>query len=180
MSPWAALAVGLLFYFSDGKSILLLAAPVAVHELGHMLCLRLLGCRVLAFRCELSGLCIRYAGDPGRWGQAAAALAGPLTGLIYAWFAAKMGASGELSAGISVLLSVFNLIPALPLDGGRAVDALLGRKAARRLSLFCSVLTMSLGLVLFARSRGAALALAGLLLLAAQIRQGSSSAISPD
>lgn len=179
VSPWAALAAGLLFYLSDGRTLPLLLLPVFFHELGHWLVLRLFGCRVTALRWELSGLCIRYAGDPGPFARVFSALAGPLAGLFYALIAARFGPSGELSAGISLLLSLFNLIPALPLDGGRAAEALLRPGAARALSLFSSLATAALGVLFFAQGRGAALALAGMFLLSWQL-YGSSSAISPD
>lgn len=180
VSPWAALAAGWIVYSADGRTLLLLALPVMIHELGHWLSLRLLGCRVCAIRWELSGLCLRYHGLPGRWGQVIAALSGPAAGLLYARIAVRFGTAGELSSGISLLLSVFNLIPALPLDGGRAAEALLDRESAKCLSLVCSVLCAVSGLFLFARGKGAALALAGLILLVWQIPQFSSSARSPD
>ena len=44
----------------------------------------------------------------------------------------------ELSAGISLLLSVFNLLPVLPLDGGRILlgllTMLLGAQAGERIT----------------------------------------------
>lgn len=180
VSPWAALVAGLAVYCADGKTLFLLVLPVVVHELGHLLCLRLLGCRICSLQWELSGLCIRYSGDPGRMGSAAAALAGPVAGLLYAWLAAGFGPSGELSAGISLLLSAFNLIPALPLDGGRAAEALIGCRKANIISITAATVTAALGLLLFAHRKGAALLIAGLLLFAAQFRQGISSAMSPD
>lgn len=181
VSPWAALAAGLLCYFSDAKTLFLLALPILVHELGHWVSLRLFGCRICAMSLELSGLCIRYTGDPGRWGRAISALAGPLAGLTYAWIAAHCGVSGQLSAGISLLLSAFNLIPAQPLDGGRAAEALLSRSCARTLSVLSAIITAVAGLALFFTGRGATLALAGAVLLAWQEKAyGSSSPISPD
>lgn len=180
VSPWAALAAALLFYISDGRTLSLFLLPVFFHELGHWLVLRLFGCRVTELRWELSGLCIRYAGDPGLLARVFSALAGPLAGLLYALIAARFGPSGELSAGISLLLSLFNLIPAQPLDGGRAAEALLRPQAARTLSLFSSLGAAALGIYFFTQGRGAALALAGMYLLSWQVVYGSSSAISPD
>lgn len=180
VSPWAALFAGCLIYFSDGKTLLSLTLPVVVHEFGHLLCLRLLDCRINALQWELSGLCICYSGDPGRLGHAAAALAGPIAGVLYAWTAARFGPSGELSAGISLLLSAFNMIPAQPLDGGRAAEALLNYQSARTLSSISAIAAAASGLFLLLTGKGAALLLAGLLLLAAQFRQGISSAMSPD
>ncbi len=180
VSPWAALFAGLTVYFMDGKTLLLLTVPVMAHEFGHLLCLRLLGCRICALQWELSGLCIRYSGEPGRWGHAAAALAGPIAGLIYAWLAARFGPDGELTAGISLLLSAFNLIPALPLDGGRAAQALIGCWKAKDLSITAALLTAVFGMFLLLHRKGAGLLIAGLFLLSAQFRQGISSASSPD
>ena len=180
VNPWAALVAGLLVYFADAKTLLLLTLPVLIHESGHLICLRLLDCRICSLRWEPSGLCIRYSGDPGQWGHAAAALAGPTAGLIYAWLSAKFGADGELSAGISLLLSVFNLIPAMPLDGGRVAQALLDSRKAKRLSLFAAFAAEAVGLYLYFRRKGAALLIAGLFLLAEQFRQGRSSESSPD
>lgn len=181
VSPWAALVAGLLCYCSDAMTLILLALPVFFHELGHWFSLRLFGCRVCSLTFELSGLCIRYTGDPGRWGRFISALAGPLAGFVYAWIAAHFGQSGELSAGISLLLSAFNLIPAQPLDGGRAAEAVLSRQIARTLSMLCAIGTASVGLIMFISGRGAALVLAGSFLLVWQWKAyGSSSPISPD
>lgn len=180
IGPWAALVAGLFVYFSDENMFLCLAVPVAVHEIGHILCLRLFGCRICSLHAELSGLCIRYSGDPGRAGEAAAALSGPAAGLLYAWIAARLGPSGELSAGISLLLSAFNLIPALPLDGGRAAEALISHQKVRIMSMVSSSMTALFGFYLYLSGKGAAMLIAGSLLLAAQFHYGISSAISPD
>ena len=181
VSPWAALAGGMIVYCSEGKTLLLVLLAVTAHEAGHLLALRLLGCRVTELRAELSGFCIRYAGSPGRWGEVIAAVSGPLAGLLYALPAARCGAGGELSAGFSLLFSIFNLIPALPLDGGRAAAALFGERVARILSLISALAVCFIGLALFHRGFGAALALAGFYLLAFQLSiYGSSSPISPD
>lgn len=181
VSPWAALAAGLLFYCSDETSLIPLLLPVLFHELGHLVLLRLFHCRVTALRWELSGLCIRCASDPGPKAMAFTALAGPLAGIVYAFAAARLGPSGELSAGISLLLSAFNLIPAPPLDGWQIVSALLDSRRAAAVGVCASLVVFLLGLFLFLQGRGAALVLAGVLLVARwAISYGSSSPISPD
>ena len=169
-SPWAALVVGLLIYFSEGKTLLLLALPVLAHELGHLFFLRLFFLRLTLLRVELCGLCVEYAGKAARWQHALLALGGPLFGVLYALGAAPFGESGALSAGFSLLLTLFNLFPALPLDGGRIAAALLPEKTAAALGFAAAVLLLGAGLWLLLRERGAALALAGAVLLAFQLR----------
>ena len=72
-------------------------------------------------------------------------------------------------ADLSLLYSCVNLLPVLPLDGGRAlqaaVAALAGERAAERLldvlGLVLPVALMGLGVVLFARGMGLALGVFG-------------------
>ena len=155
--------------------------PLLAHELGHLLALWLFALPVHGLRVELRGLCIVYGGSPGAAVTALCAAAGPLAGLLYALAAARFGAQlGSdwlcLTAGVSLLLSLFNLLPALPLDGGAALLAVLGalfgaRRAVRVLELL-GLLTaaglLGLGFALLLRGQGAALALAAVWLLLAQ------------
>lgn len=164
-SPWAALVAGLLIYFSEGKTLLLLALPVLAHELGHLLFLRLFSLRLTSLCVEPCGLCVEYAGEAAKWRHALLALGGPLFGLLYALGAASFGENGALSAGFSLLLTLFNLVPALPLDGGRIAAALLPEKTAAALGLAAAFSLLCAGLWLHLQGRGAALALAGAALL---------------
>lgn len=181
VSPWAALAAGLIIYFSSARNLTALALPVLAHELGHVLALCAFGCRIREISLELGGLCLRYAGSPGPKAAAAAAFAGPLAGVLYALAATQYGSFGALSAGFSLILSAYNLIPAQPLDGGRIAEALLLPRTANILSLISATATVGFGLWLFVEGKGAALAVAGLYLFAWQFfPQTKSSSILPD
>lgn len=185
ISAGAVLLAAVLYYIGDGKTIAAALVPVAVHELGHLLCLKMLGMRVEGFRAELKGFCIDYKGNTGALGHALAAAMGPAAGLLYAWAASWAGnryASDWLclSAGVSLLLSLFNLLPALPLDGGRILAnlswAFLGERRSNMLveitSLVIGVSLLALGLWLAVKGRGIALAVAAIWLLLYQDGSG--------
>jgi membrane-associated protease RseP (regulator of RpoE activity) len=108
-------------------------------------------------------------------GEFIAAFCGPLAGILAAVimsYAALRVPSEFLlcTAGVSFVLSVFNLIPAGPLDGGRILHVILqklfGERFADRALLLCgavcSLALFYLGLWFLARGDGLALALAGL------------------
>ena len=181
VSPWAALAGGLLVYYLDGRLLRALILPVVFHELGHLAALWKLGCRIRELRMEVGGFCILYDTAQGRGAEALAAAAGPLAGFLYALAVVRLGADGALSAGISLLLSLVNLIPVPPLDGGRIAAALLSRKAAEFVAWFDTATLTAAGLWLFCQGYGAALAFTGLLLLCRRlVDQFSNSAMLPD
>lgn len=105
----------------------LLAA--AVHEAGHLLAIRLLGGRIVSFGLYAGGAGIRFRGPLSYTGDAVAALSGPLAGAMLTGAALFFygGAPGPFLsdlAAVSALYTLVNLIPASPLDGGRAVFAL--------------------------------------------------------
>ena len=177
-----ALLLGALIYctaaFSELAAIL---APVIVHELGHIVTLRLYGLRIRRVSADLRGLCIEYGGLCEQQGHIVSALAGPAAGLAYAfaasWAAGRTGNEVlSLSAGVSFLLSVFNLLPILPLDGGRVfsllVSELLGSRRGDALTkavgLTLASALLAAGIWLMWRGEGTALTLAALWLLASQ------------
>lgn len=154
-----------------------LLVPVAVHELGHLLALGLLGYHPRTLGLEARGLMIRYDGLGGWFYEVAAALAGPLAGLLYALLV--LLAHGELpdwlsvSGSVSLLLTGFNLLPILPLDGGRVLEALclsfLEEEEAERLITWISGTALALlfiaGTILLLRKKSTAMLTAGLWLL---------------
>ena len=187
VSAGALLLAAAVYYFCDGRTIAALLVPVLMHELGHVAALKLLGFSLRGFSAELKGLCIGYSGCCGAVGHAMAAAAGPMAGLIYA--AAASWAGGRLqsdwlclSAGVSLILSVFNMLPALPLDGGRVFTVLAaaffgerrGTAAADALGFACSALLLAAGVWLMFKGKGIALAVAATWLL---LYQESASGI---
>ena len=139
-----------------------LALTVTVHELGHFAALILCGAQVCGLRMEGCGLVLRCTPTEGALRTVTAALAGPAAGA--GLFCILRGLGYIACAELSLLFSCVNLLPVLPLDGGRALyaalSALAGERAAERtldvLGLVLPVALMVLGLALFARGFGLA------------------------
>ena len=181
ISAFAALVGGFLYIIGDLSTILAVLLPIAVHELGHIIALRLLGLRIIGFEIELRGFCIKYTGYTGLLGEAAAAAAGPLAGILYAVAASAAGTVSdsawlELTAGVSLLLSVFNFLPAKPLDGGKLFgyisELIFGERMGTKISgaaagMVC-IVAMLAGLWLLFKGYGIAATAAALWLLLCQ------------
>jgi Zn-dependent protease len=108
-----------------------LVGLIFAHEMGHVVALRRQGVPASApLFIPFVGAVIGMRKMPANaWREAQVALAGPLAGSIAA--AAVWGIGVELDsrflvalAFIGFFLNLFNLIPVVPLDGGRAVAAL--------------------------------------------------------
>lgn len=112
-----------------------LFACVVAHELGHVLVARAYGHRAEEITLWFLGGMARFRDLPrGRGAEAVVALAGPAVSLALAFLAGVAAAATE-AAWLRFLLSylaiangglgLFNLLPALPLDGGRVLRSLL-------------------------------------------------------
>lgn len=144
-----------------------LALAVTVHELGHVAALLLCGTELYGLRMEACGLALCCAPPEGAARTIVTALAGPAAGV--GLFCILRGIGSLEGAELSLLYTCVNLLPVLPLDGGRALQAaaaaLAGERAAERLldvlGLVLPVALMGLGVVLFARGMGLALGVFG-------------------
>lgn len=137
-------------YFRSGDTNLMsagfliivgLAASILIHELAHAIVGYRLG--VSPSHVELNGfggLCY-WAGPmrPEAWRRIAISLAGPASNLMLWLLFSQLGElaavrSNRLVSHVVYYLGfanwwmfVFNLLPAFPLDGGKALEALLGK-----------------------------------------------------
>lgn len=145
-----ALLLWTLAWFMDGDGLFAALLPaVLVHELGHFLFLRLGGLRLRSLRLGLFGLEMDYFGCLSGLRGFLAILAGPAFGLAWALLATPLaGDYWRLSSGLSLCLSFVNLLPVLPLDGGRLLLYIMGEKGRGLSRVFALALcVLSLGLL---------------------------------
>ncbi len=142
LTAWlTAVAAALLFF-----------ASVLAHELSHSLVARAYGIRVRRIVLYVFGGMAQIEHEPGRWvAELWMAIVGPLTSLAIGFLCLFVGLVGvahvDLSSAasvehalvgldpartlllwlgqINVILAIFNLVPAFPLDGGRVLRAIL-------------------------------------------------------
>ena len=128
----AAVAGAILFYLS-----------LLAHELSHALIARRSGVKVAGITLWLFGGVSRLEGEPGSArSEALIAGVGPLTSFAVAAVASVgvlLTAANDLLqallgwlAIINVVLGLFNLVPAFPLDGGRLLSAILWWRSGSR------------------------------------------------
>ncbi len=122
-------------------------ASLLAHELGHALVARRKGVRVEGITLWLFGGVAKLSGEASTPGaELRIALVGPAVsigaGMVFGLVAIALDTAGaaELVVGaaawlalINVVLAVFNLIPAAPLDGGRVLKAVLWHRHGDRL-----------------------------------------------
>lgn len=143
-----------------------------VHELGHMACVYLCGGGIRGLRLGAAGAELSVEGHFTYIQDALIALSGPSAGAILsagALCAGELTGTGWLYGlgAVSLVYTLFNLIPVGSLDGGRALYALVcnrwGPDIAARTCLICDILFSAvfagLGLYVLIASRGNATAL---------------------
>lgn len=120
--------------YCDAQNLLPAAlCAAAVHELGHLAAVYMVGGQVSRLRLTAAGaeLCLEGTLSYGR--ELLCALAGPSVNLLLAFGAARLGA--VVFAGLNLVLGLFNLLPLSALDGGKALSCgtalLLGPEAAQ-------------------------------------------------
>jgi len=117
--------------------VALVFVSVLFHELGHAVAFRAFGYTSTIQLMMFGGVTTPDTDRPLSWGKdVITTLAGPIFGialaLLCAWLAPRVG--GDLAhyalvwgARTNFVWAVFNLLPVLPMDGGRLSRAVLGR-----------------------------------------------------
>jgi Zn-dependent protease len=115
-------------------AVLVAFASVLLHELGHAVVARHLGVPVPSIELHFFGGAAKLGGQPRSAGdEIAIAAAGPAVSFALGGLGLLLfGATGieffQLLGWINLTLGAFNLVPALPMDGGRILRALLAQR----------------------------------------------------
>ncbi|MDQ6648681.1 MAG: site-2 protease family protein [Actinomycetota bacterium] len=137
-------AVGALQYALGAGFAVLLCASVLAHELGHCLVGKALGLPVRRLTIFLLGGVSVIDREPETAGREyLVAVVGPMVSLVLAGVAWVLGEAlggsatlpgqlGRLTAGVNLVVTVFNLLPGLPLDGGRVLRAAIWQVTGRK------------------------------------------------
>ncbi|MBA3464647.1 MAG: site-2 protease family protein [Deltaproteobacteria bacterium] len=130
--------LGVVFLAFGGLSGVIIVSlafgSVLLHELGHALVARKLRVHVTGIELGFLGGAAKMEGMPRNPNQEIAiAAAGPAVSLALAALGLGLGALTQVHiisviGWINLALAVFNLIPALPMDGGRILRAALAKK----------------------------------------------------
>lgn len=180
-SPGFLLLLGTLFWLDEGVGLLpwcLLAC--LVHELGHMVAALALGGHAARLRLSVVGAELSFSyRAPLSYGQdSVVALAGPAANLLLGGIFFSL--HRHLPAAMSLGLGAFNLLPILPLDGGRVAYGLLADRldpdwADRLLTASAGCLVgvlVGAGIVTAVHYANVSLLLTALWLLAGVLRHG--------
>jgi Zn-dependent protease len=141
------------FLFTWQFAVIILGMLV-IHEFGHLRCMKHYGMKTRGiYLIPLLGAAAVAEDDfPSRRAETTVALAGPLTGAALAagtgllYFATGNGAFAAAAAWMA-LINLFNLLPVVPLDGGRVVKSITCSIGSRT-GLAAVIAGMLLGAVL--------------------------------
>jgi Zn-dependent protease len=141
------------FLFTWQFAVIILGMLV-IHEGGHLRCMKHYGMKTRGiYLIPLLGAAAVAEGNfPSRRAEATIALAGPLTGAVLAagtgllYFATRNGDFAAAAAWMA-LINLFNLLPVVPLDGGRVVKSITCSIGSRT-GLAAIIAGMLLGAVL--------------------------------
>ena len=187
---WIIAAIGAVLFY----------ASLLAHELSHAIVARRNGVKVAGITLWLFGGVSRLEGEPASArAEALIAGVGPLTSFVIAAIAfavAAVTSSNALLSGlfgwltfVNLVLGLFNLVPAFPLDGGRILSSLLWwRSGSRqrgvhnavrvgRLFAYLMIAGGVLGVFLGGGLNGAWMAILGWFLLSAGASEEAGSAV---
>ena len=123
IKPYTYIALSILLFTIPLRWFVCWIIAVAFHEICHLIAVKSCGGEILSLSIGVGGAEIQ-CGNMTEKKNLLSVLLGPVGGLLLACF-------GHWLPGValcSFILSVYNLIPVLPMDGGRALCILFGER----------------------------------------------------
>lgn len=145
-SPAVIVLAGLAVIFDMWVTLLIAFVSLTMHELSHAFTAWAVGMRIEAMEIQPFGFVARLSGKISPMDEFAVAASGPLFSIITACVAAyatnyifdKTNILNEFIR-FNIILGILNLIPAMPLDGGRMLKSVLERFLPSNRALMISV-----------------------------------------
>ena len=137
VSPGFLLLAAALYFMGGVTALAAFFAAALAHELGHLAALFMAGAVIRGIRITACGPVIEYGGPITPRGEMGIVAAGPVAGLLFAALCFITDVPFLIYTGaIALLAAMFNLLPVLPMDGGRLAQYALetvtdGKTAAR-------------------------------------------------
>lgn len=154
------LLCALYVYLGLGFEIAVIFASVLVHELSHTIMAAVLGVKVAEIELLPFGGQAKIEDFTGLVPdkEIYTALAGPIISLslaaVFYFLPALQSPKSDLIIQINLFLGIFNLLPALPLDGGRILRAFLSRLVGYKKATYRSALLGKIIAILIAAYGG--------------------------
>lgn len=176
--------------------VVALYASVLIHEIAHVLAARAFGMRVASVTLHLLGGETLIEGESRTpWQELSTSIVGPLASLVIGL--GSFALSDSMTTGttsdiwwsigyVNVIVAVFNMLPGLPLDGGRVFKAIVwqltgreetGTRIAARIGQAAAVVVVVLAVTRIGRDAASGVDLAIALLVAWFLWQGSTDAL---
>ncbi|MET0952230.1 MAG: site-2 protease family protein [Aeromicrobium sp.] len=176
--------------------VVALYASVLVHEIAHVLAARAFGMRVDSVTLHLLGGETLIEGESRTpWQELATSIVGPLASLAIGLVSFALADSMGIGTGadivwsigyVNIVVAIFNMLPGLPLDGGRVFKAIIwqvtgreetGTTVAGWIGRAAAVAVVVLALTRLGSDTASSIDLAISLLIAWFLWQGSSEAL---
>ena len=137
VSPGFVLLAAALYFAGGVGALAAFGAAALAHELGHLTAMFLTGASLRGIRITGCGPVIDYVGDLTGRQEMGIVAAGPLAGLFFALLCFVTDIPFLIYTGaVAMLAAMFNLLPVLPMDGGRlaryALETVMSPTAAER------------------------------------------------
>ena len=126
-----------------------------IHEIGHLIAIILCRCKILRIKFTVFGGVIKYHNYESKIKDVIIALSGSFMGFITAYISAKLGFF--TFSGANLILSIVNLIPVTPLDGGTV--AMIFFKSYSFISVIIKIIISIFAVVLIIYGKGISLML---------------------